>query len=203
MQFTQSGIVAEAPRGLVVGRIGEQPVHVAGGERVGQAIVATQEGLADERQDMGRLLVDVPVVCGSLLRVGAAEPEGDLVERHAFGGDGSENRRADISVADGQRGRLVVGVGLGSIDKAYGHLSGVALGPAVVPRTGAQEGGGCVETDLQWGLVGLAEGGVRQQGQAGNDKQRQGQVFDSHIGFVVFYSVCVRLLTNAKLAKKL
>ena len=94
VELAQGGIVAEAPRGLVVGRIGEQPVHVAGGERVGQAVVATQEGLADERHDMGRLLVDVPVVGGALLRVGAAEPEGDLVERDALGGDGAEDGRA-------------------------------------------------------------------------------------------------------------
>ena len=94
VELAQGGVVAEAPRGLVVGRIGEQPVHVAGGERVGQAVVATQEGLADERQDMGRLLVDVPVVGGALLRVGAAEPEGDLVERDALGGDGAEDGRA-------------------------------------------------------------------------------------------------------------
>ena len=74
MQFTQSGVVAEAPRGLVVGRIGEQPVHVAGGERVGQTLIATQKGLADERQHVGRLLVHVPIVSRSFFGIGAAQP---------------------------------------------------------------------------------------------------------------------------------
>ena len=121
-QVAQCGVVAEAPLRLVASLIRRHAVHVVGGEPGRLGGVATGEGVAYLLQGNGRLLVDVPVVGGTLLRARSAVPERYLVERETLGADATEDRRPDAAVADGQGAAFPLGVGrpVGAILARFG-----------------------------------------------------------------------------------
>ena len=148
VELTHRGVVAEAV-GLLVELVGDGTVEVLAHQLVSLLEVAVGKGLTDFGEQVSRLLVDVPIVVGTLGGIGTSSPEALLVEGDAFGLDGAHDVGSQVAVADGEGDLFPFGSIAGTpgilVDVTCSGLPELLL--AVVPGQGALQRCGCVKPD--------------------------------------------------------